>query len=295
MHPAVSLPPRPWLLGALLALVFGADALAQQPPPAFQYAAKVVCGHQKDPKELRLTRGQYATTINIHNPGREPVTFFKKLALSYPPPVQRPGKVIKIAEDTLKPDEALKVDCPDLERRLFPGGFPTGYIEGFVVIESPASLDVTAVYTTAAIDPDGGIGPHSSIDVEEVRERRIDPGTPGACPDLVVQAIGVPEVSCPGGGGTCVTTVKYTVANVGPGGAGPFATQVVMDPGGSVVVNQSVPAGLAAGATVSLTATSPPGGNCFDPDCTICVIVDSGNAVAECKEDNNKLCNTGIG
>lgn len=294
MNPVEKCPIRPWLLGALL--VLGADAaLGQQPPPAFQYAAKVVCGHQKDPKELRLARGLYATTINIHNPGREPVTFFKKLALSYPPEEQRPGKVIRIAEDVLKADEALKVDCPDLERRLFPGGFPNGYIEGFVVIESPASLDVTAVYTTAALDPDGGIGPHSSIDVEEVRERRIGKPPTGDCPDLIVQAIGTPEVSCPGGGGTCVTTVKYTVANVGPGGAGPFATQVVMDPGGSVVVNQSVPAGLAAGATVSLTATSPPGGNCFDPDCTICVTVDSGNAVAECKEDNNKLCNTGIG
>ena len=150
-------PGGPRLLGALLALGLGADAASgQQPPPAYQYAAKVVCGHQKDPKELRLTRGLYATTINIHNPGREPVKFFKKLALSYPPEEQRPGKVIRIAEDVLKDDEALKVDCPDLERRLFPGGFPNGYIEGFVVIESPASLDVTAVYTTAAVDDEKG-------------------------------------------------------------------------------------------------------------------------------------------
>ena len=289
MNPAKT----PSLLAVLLALGLGAGVADAQQPPAFQYAAKVVCGYQKDPKELRLTRGLYATTINIHNPGSEPVTFFKKLALSYPPEEQRPGKVMRIAEDALKPDEALKVDCPDLERRL--GGFPTAYIEGFVVIESPASLDVTAVYTAAAVDEEKGTVTQSSIDVEEVRERRIGKPPTGDCPDLIVQDIGVPEVSCPGGGGTCVTTVKYTVANVGAGGAGPFATQVVMDPGGSVVVNQSVPAGLAAGATVSLTATSPPGGNCFDPDCTICVTVDSGNAVAECKEDNNKLCNTGIG
>ena len=135
---------------------------------------------------------------------------------------------------------------------------------------------------------------HSSIDVEEVRERRAQPPT-GGCPDLIVQNIGAPQVSCPGGGGTCVTTVTYTIANVGPGNAGPFQTQVVMDPGASVVVNQSVAGGLGAGATLNLTATSPPGGNCFDPDCTICVTVDSGKAVEECKEDNNKLCNTGIG
>ena len=290
MNPAKSLS----LLTALLALGFGAGpADAQQ--PAFQYAAKVVCGLQKDPKELRLTRGLYATTINIHNPGREPVKFFKKLALSYPPAEQRPGKVMRIAEDALKADEALKVDCPDLERRLFPGGFPTGYIEGFVVIESPASLDVTAVYTTAALDKGGEVVTHSSIDVEEVRERRIGGNGTGGCPDLIVQDIGAPQVSCPGGGGTCVTTVTYTIANVGPGDAGPFATQVVMDPGGAVVVNQSVAGGLGAGNTLSLTATSPPGGNCFDPDCTICVVVDSGNAVAECKEDNNKVCETGLG
>ncbi|HEX9670185.1 MAG TPA: CARDB domain-containing protein [Thermoanaerobaculia bacterium] len=291
MNPAKSLS----LLAALLALGLGADPADAQQPPAFQYAAKVVCGYQKDPKELRLTRGLYATTINIHNPGREPVRFFKKLALSFPPPEQRPGKVIKIAEDSLRADEALKVDCPDLERRLFPNGFPMGYIEGFVVIESPASLDVTAVYTSAAIDDERGTVIQSSIDVEPIPERRTAQPPTGGCPDLIVQDIGPPQVDCPGGAGTCVTKVTYTIANVGPGSAGPFDTQVTMDPGGAVVVTQSVPGGLAAGNTLSLTATSPPGGNCFDPDCTICVVVDSGKAVDECKEDNNKLCNTGIG
>ena len=85
------------------------------PPPAveerrFEYAAKLVCGLQKDPKGMRLVRGFYGTAVNVHNPGDEPVTFRKKLALTYPPEEQEPGKVIPIAEHKLGPDEALEVD-----------------------------------------------------------------------------------------------------------------------------------------------------------------------------------------
>ena len=149
-------------------------AIAQEPgkPSQFEYAAKVVCGLQKDPKDMRLARGFYATTINIHNPNDGDVKFFKKLALSFPPAEQRPGKVLPIAEDKLGSDEALKVDCNDIKKRLFPNGFPAPYIEGFVVIQSPASLDVTAVYSTASLDKDGKVTTHSSIDVDQIRERQ---------------------------------------------------------------------------------------------------------------------------
>jgi hypothetical protein len=263
-----------------------------------QFAAKIVCGLQKDPEDMRLARGFYATTINIHNPQEKDVTFKKKLALSFPPKEQRPGKVMPIAEDTLRPDEALKVDCMDVRGRLFPNGFPTPYIEGFIVIDSPASLDVTAVYTTTALDREGRPGDHSSIDVEQIRERRTAGGTPpptDGCPDLVVSAIGTPSVNCPGGGGTCVTTVQYTIANTGTAPAGPFSARAVLDPAQSVVIDQLFPTGLAPGASQSVPVVTPPGGNCFDPDCTVCVTVDPKQEVKECKEDNNKLCGGTIG
>lgn len=137
----------------------------------YEYAAKIVCGVQRDPAALTLARGGYATTVNIHNPGTQPVTFFKKLALTRPPRDQRGGEIRPIAEDVLKYDQALAVDCPDLQRRFHPDGLPDGYIEGFVVIQSPRSLDVTAVYSTAALGASGRIETHSGIDVERVEER----------------------------------------------------------------------------------------------------------------------------
>jgi Fungalysin metallopeptidase (M36) len=41
----------------------------------------------------------------------------------------------------------------DIRRQL--GAFPRPYIEGFVVIQSGESLDVSAVYTSAAVDASG--------------------------------------------------------------------------------------------------------------------------------------------
>jgi hypothetical protein len=142
----------------------------------FEYAAKVVCGIQSEPRDLRLTPGAYATTINIHNPNDGVVRFSKKLALTFPPEEQKAGVVydsIGEGPHVLEPDQALAVDCTEL-RKLFKDRFPggSGYIEGFVVIQSPASLDVTAVYTSAALDEAGQPTGHSSIDVEQVRERQ---------------------------------------------------------------------------------------------------------------------------
>ena len=56
-----------------------------------------------------------------------------------------------------------------------------------------------------------------------------------------------------------------------------------------MVVNKTV-LELAGGAEQNLMVVTPAGGNCFDPDCAVCVRVDSNDAVAECKEDNNNLC-----
>ncbi len=118
-------------------------------------------------------RGAYATTINIHNPNDTEVEFRKKLALTFPPQEQRGGEVFdSIGEGphVLRPDEALSVDCMDIQRQL--GRLPAAYIEGFVVIQSRESLDVTAVYTSAAVDSQGQLMGHSGIDVEQIRERQ---------------------------------------------------------------------------------------------------------------------------
>ena len=135
----------------------------------FEYVAKLICGLQRDPRDMRLTLGSYATTINIHNPNEGEVGFFKKLAFTFPPEEQNPGEVIDIGEHVLRPDEALAVDCIDIQRQL--GQFPRPYIEGFVVIQSRESLDVSAVYTSAALDANRRPTAQSGIDVEQIRER----------------------------------------------------------------------------------------------------------------------------
>lgn len=258
---------------------------------AYEYAAKLICGLQRMSKNMILARGFYATAINIHNPNSRVVEFRKKLALTFPPEGQKPGKVMPIARDKLGPDEALEIDCKDIQRKLFPNGFPRPYIKGFVVIQSTDSLDVTAVYSTAGLDKNGKPSNHSSIDVEQIRERKKGQ----QCPDLVVRNIDRPSVRCPGGPGTCVTKVSFTVANVGAADAGAFNIQAVLDPAQSVVVHQAVPSGLSAGAEQTITVTTPPGGNCFDPDCTVTVTVDNDDAVEECDEQNNELSETTVG
>jgi hypothetical protein len=167
------------------------------PAPRFQYAAKFVCGIAESGSNNRVIGGDYSTAINIHNPNGTNVEFLKKIALTFPPQGQAPGEISELIEDQLAPDESLEVDCGQI-----PSGFGLNpvdppvdkfFFKGFVVILSPLSLDVTAVYTAGFI-PDGfftGERPGiprvlvQSIDVEQIAERRLTgppvlrPGTPG--------------------------------------------------------------------------------------------------------------------
>lgn len=143
---------------------------AEIPVYPFEYVAKVVCGVQRQPGNLNLTPGYYATTVNVHNPGG-PVTFVKKLALTHPPAEQAPGEIHHIAQHKMAYDQALAIDGNNLLAEAFGGVLPDTYFEGFVVIQSSASLDVTAVYTSSALGPGGTAGTHSSIHVETIRER----------------------------------------------------------------------------------------------------------------------------
>ena len=80
-----------------------------------------------------------------------------------------------------------------------------------------------------------------------------------------------------------------TVANIGAGDAGPFTVRTILDPNQSVIVDRFVANGLQSGDQLTLSVTTPPGGNCFDPDCTISATADSGGTVNECNEGNNTL------
>jgi uncharacterized delta-60 repeat protein len=273
-------------------------------PINFEYAAKVVCGRQEDPDNLALVRGVYGTTVNVHNPHRETARFSKKLALSIPPLDQRPGRILEIAEDALDYDEALATHCTDLQRRLFPDGFPGGFIEGFVVIQSTHSLDVAAVYTAGSLSRDGGFVSHSSIHVERVPERRL--GREDApLPDLVpLPALPPPpfdaefQVQLPEGvpgalycgekpaAGGPSRSVVVLVRNQGLGDAGPSVTQADFHAHGAV---STVTPALAAGEETVVEFDIPSGcyGPGFSGSCSFTFTVDHTEIVQESDELNN--------
>ena len=115
-----------------------------------------------------------------------------------------------------------------------------------------------------------------------------------APPDLTVDIppVAIP-VSCPGGVGTCVTTVNFTITNLSATAVtSPFQVLIEADPGQSKTI--TVP-GLAGGASQTFSELLGPAGNCYDPDCTVRVTVDSGNAIAESNETNNVATHTALG
>ena len=255
-------------------------AVERARPPSengeFEYAAKLVCGLQKDPKGMRLARGFYATAVNIHNPNAKAVKLKKKLALTFPPKEQRPGKVMPIGTDKLGPDQALEVDCEDIQSKLFPNGFEESYIKGFVIIQSTASLDVTAVYTTASLDREGNITNHSSIDVEQIKERQVRMMEPEHA-DLIP----VPHERgdfCRIRDGKLVVIPK----NQGRVAAGRSNTQVDFFQFGKFTVKTP---NLAPGASTELLFNIPRG--CYDPDCHFKITVDSTSVILESDEGNN--------
>ena len=231
----------------LFAATFGRSMfrLSKCPPlqPKYEYAADLVCGIQRDPADLRLANGVYATSINIHNPNSAAVRFSKKLALTFPPGEQKPGEIRKLGEHELGPDEALMVDCTDIQHRLYPQGLPAPYIVGFVVLKSESSLDVSATFSTRILpEKEGAAAGHSSVDVERIAEREVRISRER--PDLIP----VPGPS----GGFCRREggkLHVTVKNVGVVSADDSRTSVAFSAAGSA--SQPTPS-LAVGAEADL-------------------------------------------
>lgn len=142
----------------------------------FQYAVKIVCGvikaESSDTKPGNpLPPGQYFTKTNIHNPSRcDCVTFRWKVAVGLSLEV---GPISDFADATVCADEALEINCADIRKRL--GGSLPAHIEGWLVIEAPAQLDVVAVYGTAHTP--GG-------DVNTFHTERVEPRCLQRCEDF---------------------------------------------------------------------------------------------------------------
>jgi Concanavalin A-like lectin/glucanases superfamily len=107
----------------------------------FQYAAKFVCG--KSPGRI-VAPGVYYTAVNVHNPLYTAIRLRVKVAVALPG--LKPGHVSPFRDAKLGPDEALEIDCPDIQTLA---ETKEEFIKGFVVIESNVELDVVAVYTAS--------------------------------------------------------------------------------------------------------------------------------------------------
>lgn len=112
----------------------------------YQYAVKIAAGQLALGRLRILPPGRYDTAINIHNPSRcDTVSFRWKVAVGLPG--LEAGQVSAFRDGRLGPDQALEIDWQDIQRALTPDGHPPpAFVKGWVVIETPAQLDVVAVY-----------------------------------------------------------------------------------------------------------------------------------------------------
>jgi hypothetical protein len=159
----------------------------------FQYAVKVVCGEVNVPKpppppqpplSTPVAPGNYWTATNIHNPDKcKDASFRWKVAVAgQVPPGPTPGPVSAYSRIlTLRPDEALEIDCSQVMKIVLPLFHPPltppTFVKGYVVIVSVIELDVVAVYTGTQ----AGTTLLSSFHTERVQPRCVP-----VCEDLVL-------------------------------------------------------------------------------------------------------------
>lgn len=175
--------------------------------------------------------------------------------------------------------------------------------QSLVVSDTAPGIDAGGSITLSASSPPGPscFDPSCEVCVEldasdavlETSEANNGRCVESLGPDLVVGALTAPVSVCLESG-VCSSGTTVTVRNVGPGAAGPFATRLRFDPDQVEEVVLEHAAGLAPGETVVLQASTAgsAAGDCFDPDCSVCAVVDVNSQVEESNEGNNELCRT---
>ena len=150
------------------------------PPITYVYSAKIVCGTVAPLRPgsiptlqdtAPVVPGLYRSAINIHNFWERETTFQQKVAIALPQDQPR-GPVTKLIDTNLGPNQAVEVDCYNIVAIL--QGTPSAkaeFLKGFLVIESPVELEVTAVYTADDLQLNG-----IAIDVEQVQPHVVGKG-----------------------------------------------------------------------------------------------------------------------
>ena len=144
------------------------------PPITYIYSAKIVCGTVTIPgprPELPtlldtapVVPGLYRTAVNIHNFWENETAFLQKVAIALPQD-QPLGPVTQLVQTRLGPNGAVEVDCYNIVAILAgTASAKAEFLKGFLVIESPVELGVTAVYTVENLQQKG-----IKTDVEQVQ------------------------------------------------------------------------------------------------------------------------------
>ena len=268
----------------LVSVIAGHAAAQQSPAMGYVYPIKFLCGPSSEGFQEGIVAGLALTAINVLNPTSEAVSFDKRVSRALPYQVE--GAHSEVVQGVLGPLAAMEVECNEI-RQMLPSQMTTEFRTGYLLLRSQRELVVTAVYSARPRN-----GEISTLEVQRVAAiETSDDGTGTGGPDLTVTEIQMSDLrnQCPNGQGSCVISVPVTVSNIGNQNAGPFRVRTSFDPGQSQQVFQNFP-GLGAGASSTFQATTPPGNNCFDPDCRICALADIDMTVVETNEGNNELC-----
>jgi len=186
------------------------------------YSPKFVCVPEVGPVGGALVPQNYSTVVNVHNPHSSNVTFVKKAVIAQSEDERR-GNISELVEDRLEPDQALSIDCTDIVG-LFDTTSPSPVGDGFVVLNSNQTLDVSAVYTT-----------RDSIDVENIQPTTTndtDNDIETQLPDLTIRLPERTSITGPCPFSICIHTIPVEVRNLASMPVtNPFQVQVSTDNG----------------------------------------------------------------
>ena len=111
------------------------------------------------------------------------MTLRKKVALVFPPGLEMPGQISAFIVESLSPDQAREVSCAEITNQFqFTPPVPfQGFFQGFLVIETTRSVDVTATYSAGPATGGAVAAPAApstsltvaTVDVERIHERKI--------------------------------------------------------------------------------------------------------------------------
>jgi hypothetical protein len=136
-------------------LALGGPAVADNVKYKFEYAGRFVCGSVPSASG-QLVEGEYRTALSIFNTNTKEAKIRHRVSLSYPCDFSNAdctdgsefigGQTSEFKEKNLGVRRAISIDCDEIPSsyNINPA---TPYTEGYVVIQSDRSIDVTGLIT----------------------------------------------------------------------------------------------------------------------------------------------------